>query len=125
MQFDAVSRMGLCVQSGNLHRNIALNTSLEIVLLIFAMRTGLHSITPISVGLTDSESFLSKRAIWDLSKDCERDIPGDTRLPRSHMSPGSGREGRMFLGKHSSVGEAVVVGFAEDDVIEHPDAEDL
>ena len=31
----------------------------------------------------------------------------------------------MFLGKQSGVGEAVIVGLAEDDVIEHPDAEDL
>jgi hypothetical protein len=29
----------------------------------------------------------------------------------------------MFLAKQSGVGEAVVVRFAEDDVVEHPDAE--
>ena len=51
--------------------------------------------------------------------------PGDTRLPQSHVSPGSGREGRVFLGKQSGVGEAVVIIFAEYDVVENADAEDL
>jgi hypothetical protein len=41
------------------------------------------------------------------------------------VSPGSGREGRMFLGNQSGIGEAVVVTLAEDDVVEHSDAEDL
>ena len=41
------------------------------------------------------------------------------------MSPVSGIEGRVLLGKQSGVGEAVVVGLSEDDVVKHSDAEDL
>ncbi len=49
------------------------------------------------------------------------------------MSPGSGEakergllgEGVQTVGEHSGVGEAEVVRLAEDDVVEHPDAEDL
>ena len=41
------------------------------------------------------------------------------------MSPGSGREGRIFLGEQSGVGEAVVIGLSEDDMIKDADAEDL
>ena len=31
----------------------------------------------------------------------------------------------MFLGKQSGVGKAVLISFAEDDVVKHADAEDL
>jgi phosphopantetheine adenylyltransferase len=41
------------------------------------------------------------------------------------VSPGSGREGRIFLGEQSGVGEAVVIGLSEDDMIKDADAEDL
>jgi hypothetical protein len=56
--------------------------------------------------------------------------PEDTRLPWNHVSPGSGRRIREdFLGErvgeHSGIGEAIVVRFAEDDVVENADAEDL
>jgi hypothetical protein len=41
------------------------------------------------------------------------------------VSPGSGREGRIFLGKQAGIGEAVVMALPEDYVVEHTDAEDL
>ena len=60
------------------------------------------------------------------------EVRGDTQFPRSHVSPGSGgSSGRrmldegVVLGKESGVGEAVVVGFAEYDVVKHADAEDF
>jgi hypothetical protein len=50
---------------------------------------------------------------------------GDTQLPWSHVSPGAGREGTVFLGEQSGVGEAEVVGFADYDVVKNADAEDF
>jgi hypothetical protein len=41
------------------------------------------------------------------------------------VSPGSGREGKVFFGEQSGVGEAEVVGFADYDVVENADAKDL
>ena len=55
---------------------------------------------------------------------------GDTRVPRNYVSPVLGRGKKQdFLEKgvseRSGGSEAVVVRFAQDDAIEHPDAEDL
>ena len=55
----------------------------------------------------------------------ENPDPENTQLPWNHVSPGSGREGRVLSGEQSGVGEAVIVGLAEDDVVEHADAEDF
>ena len=38
------------------------------------------------------------------------------------MSPGSGREGRMFLGEQSGVGEGEVLPVAADDMVKNADA---
>jgi len=51
--------------------------------------------------------------------------PEDIQFPSKRRVSRIGKRSRVFLGEQASVGEAVVVGLAEDNVVEHADAEDF
>ena len=58
---------------------------------------------------------------------------GDTRIPWDRVSPrsGEGKEGGLLdegvrtVGDNAGVGEAEVLRFTENDMVEYPDSEDL